>query len=729
MILRLKYKIVGLVVLAALLPVLVMSVLIFMQKDSVENIIENEMLSLTKDNLKYIAKDVSNMCKLANSRVSQEINSNLNVAEKLLNDAGGIHLQASDPITWKAVNQLNGEIKTVTLPKMFIGMDWLGQNTAFDQPTLLVDDVEKLVGDTCTVFQKMNVQGDMLRVATNVKTSDGARAISTFIPAVEPDGKPNPVINAVMSGETYRGGAFVVNAWYIAAYKPIKDKNGEIIGCLYVGIKLEAMDTIRNVIQDIVIGKTGYVAVLGGTGKKKGSYIISYKGERDGENIYDLQDSKGTFFGRDLVEMSIKNPSDISYLDYYLKNPSDPHPRKKLGASIYFEPWDWVIVATMYIDDYHDAQIKVDRSLTYLLLSVSVGGFIILIIVSIFAVFLGARIGNPVSRITEIAGCIADGNLSEAQVSLTPLVLSYGRGKDETGSMIRSFETMTKNLNSLVSQVQQSSIQLVSTATQIAASSKEQEATVSEFSASTSQIVSSSKEITSTSQQLVETMKDVAQVSKQTADLADYGQSGLNEMESTMEQLAGATTSISSKLSVINEKANNINNVVITITKVADQTNLLSLNASIEAEKAGEYGLGFSVVAREIRRLADQTAVATLDIAKMVREMQSSVSSGVMEMDKFSEEVRHGVKEVSKISSHLEKIIQQVQCLPPKFDQVTEGMKGQSEGAQQISESIMQLNEAARQTTESLREFNEATVQLNQAAQSLQKEVSIFKVG
>ncbi len=117
----------------------------------------------------------------------------------------------------------------------------------------------------------------------------------------------------------------------------------------------------------------------------------------------------------------------------------------------------------------------------------------------------------------------------------------------------------------------------------------------------------------------------------------------------------------------MNEKTGNINSVVTTITKVADQTNLLSLNAAIEAEKAGEYGLGFGVVAMEIRRLADQTAVATYDIEKMVKEMQSAVSAGVMGMDKFSEEVRRGVEEVRQVSAQLAQIIHQVQALTPRF--------------------------------------------------------------
>ena len=108
------------------------------------------------------------------------------------------------------------------------------------------------------------------------------------------------------------------------------------------------------------------------------------------------------------------------------------------------------------------------------------------------------------------------------------------------------------------------------------------------------------------------------------------------------------------------KKASGINSVVTTITKVADQTNLLSINAAIEAEKAGEAGRGFLVVAREIRRLADQTAVATLDIEQMVRQMQAAVSAGVMEMDKFREDVRGGIMQTSEISGQMGQILDQV---------------------------------------------------------------------
>lgn len=301
-------------------------------------------------------------------------------------------------------------------------------------------------------------------------------------------------------------------------------------------------------------------------------------------------------------------------------------------------------------------------------------------------------------------------------------------GNDSVSQVAAGVKTMLENLNNLVKQVQISGIQVTSSATEIAATSKEQEATVAEQAASTNQIMSTITEISATGKELLSTMDEVRKVAENTAQSAGQGQQAMVSMETTMEQMRAATESISSKLAVLSEKADNINTVVTTINRVADQTNLLSLNAAIEAEKAGEYGRGFSVVATEIRRLADQTAVATWDIEQMVKEMLSAVSAGVMSMDKFSEEVNRGVNDVAKVGSQLSHIIEQVQALLPRFETATEGMRLQAEGAEQIKESMIQLNEMAQQTAESLHQSNQSIDQLKDAARGLQEGVSIFKV-
>lgn len=301
-------------------------------------------------------------------------------------------------------------------------------------------------------------------------------------------------------------------------------------------------------------------------------------------------------------------------------------------------------------------------------------------------------------------------------------------GGDAVGQLAKGIQGMINNLNRLVGQVQQSGIQVTSSSTEIAASAKQQEATVAEQAATVNQIVATATEISATNKELVMTMDEVAEVSEKTAEAAASSQIGLASMEETMKNVVEASSSIATKLEILSEKAGNINSVVTTITKVADQTNLLSLNAAIEAEKAGEYGVGFAVVATEIRRLADQTAVATLDIEQMVKEMQSAVSAGVMSVEKFSKEVQKSVDVIQRTGAQLTQITEQVQALTPRFDSVHEGMHMQADGAEQIKQSMIQLSESAQQTVESLRQSHVAIERLNDAAHGLQGGVSIFKI-
>jgi methyl-accepting chemotaxis protein WspA len=297
---------------------------------------------------------------------------------------------------------------------------------------------------------------------------------------------------------------------------------------------------------------------------------------------------------------------------------------------------------------------------------------------------------------------------------------------DELGMLQRTFTAMRDNLGALIGEVQRSGIQVNSSATEIAATARQQRTTATEVASTTMQIGATARQISATSQELSRMMRELMGSAETMADLAGAGQQGLSRMEATISQITEATGGINSRFAALSDRAANINSVVTTISKVADQTNLLSLNAAIEAEKAGEYGRGFSVVATEIRRLADQTAISTTEIDQMIREMQSAVSAGVMGMDKFSDAVRRGVDEVNQVSGQIAEIIQHVQAITPRFETVVEGMGSQSEGAQQISDSLTQLGEASQQTADSLAQSTEAIEQLNGAARGLQSAVSRF---
>ena len=326
---------------------------------------------------------------------------------------------------------------------------------------------------------------------------------------------------------------------------------------------------------------------------------------------------------------------------------------------------------------------------------------------------------RKVGEILKVVTKAAEGDLT-GEISI--------HGEDAIGKLATGVQEMVNNLNTLVAQVQLSGIQVTSSATEIAATAKQQEATIAKQAETTNDIAATATEISATTNELSNTMDEVAEIAERTAESATHRQEELHRMESTMQNIVEAVSSIAGKFEILNEKAKNISSVVTTITKVADQTNLLSLNAAIEAEKAGEYGLGFSVVATEVRRLADQTAVATLDIEQMVKEMQAAVSSGVLSMEKFSNQVQRSADDVNVVSTQLARIIDEVQALTPRFESVQQGMHFQAQGAEQIKQAMVQLSESAQQSVDSIRHSNGAINALNNAAQILQSGVTKFRV-
>lgn len=276
----------------------------------------------------------------------------------------------------------------------------------------------------------------------------------------------------------------------------------------------------------------------------------------------------------------------------------------------------------------------------------------------------------------------------------------------------------------VVGEVSEVTVGISNTANMMAGSSRQQESMTQNFGSSSVEIAAAVRQITVTGQELLRNMMKIAQASRESAQNASEGRVGVQAIGSTMENLSSATTNVAERLSMIFEKASSINSIIDTITKVSDQTNLLSVNAAIEAEKAGESGRGFLVVAREIRRLADQTASATLDIEKMVQQMQAAVSGGVMEMDRFSEQVRRGVTTVGDVGLRLTKVIDQVSGVESSFCEVTEGMQQQAQGADQIRQAMDGLTQSASRAQDATSEFSSASESLREAIFSLRKVVS-----
>ncbi len=329
------------------------------------------------------------------------------------------------------------------------------------------------------------------------------------------------------------------------------------------------------------------------------------------------------------------------------------------------------------------------------------------------------RITRPLVMLDLASQNIACGRLNTGLPPITE--------NTEVGRLCASVRTMAQGLIALVKGIKHSTVRLVSASTQIAATSARQEEAMNGFESEVSSVAAAVAEISASARELASTMQTVNQSAVEAAGQAGKGKDSLLALEGTMRTLNNATHSMAGKLELIRQSVENISGIVGAIAEVAEQTNLLSLNASIEAEKAGEYGKGFSVVAREIRRLSDKTSVATVEIGQVAAGMDTAVEAGVAELELFTEAVSRCASEAGAIGKGLGGVIAQVTGLSPSFLRVNDGMQAQAQGAAEISEAMRRLRTGAESAAESMNQLNSATEQLREAANLLREETARFQ--
>jgi len=420
-----------------LVAALALVAVIAWQSSQYNALAQDEFGQLVESDLGHVTDGVYNMVVAQDELVQQLVNYSLNVARRELDTAGQVSL-AQDNVQWTAINQFTQQSIAVQMPKMLVGDRWLGKNTDLSIKTPVVDEIQNLVGGTATIFQRMNKGGDMLRVATNVPTVDGKRAVGTYIPASMPDGTPNPVVSTVLSGETYRGTAYVVNAWYDTAYEPIFNETGQMIGMLYVGVKQQSVESLRQAILQTQVGQTGYVYVLGSDGNDMGHYIISQKGERDGENVWETQDAEGNYIIQSIINKAVTlKPGETATMRYLWQNPGEPAPRWKIARIAYYAPWHWVIGASTYEDELAVYRSILQEGQLRMVVFSGVIGLAVALAISFLGVFIARSISNPIGHLVSVATLIAAGNLdATAQVEQ----------QDEIGELAVAFNNMTIKL-------------------------------------------------------------------------------------------------------------------------------------------------------------------------------------------------------------------------------------------------------------------------------------------
>jgi methyl-accepting chemotaxis protein len=770
----------------SVLSLAVLLVAVLLRTRQAGDLAEQECLNLSTRNLNRTLEGIHALCVTQQESLQQTVDTALKVAHKLLQEAGGFRLAAGETVEWRAVNQFTQAPRVVSLSKAMVGTTWFGQNRDPATRSLLVDDLRDLTGQTCTIFQRINEAGDMLRVCTNVKATDGRRAIGTYIPRTNPDGKPNPVVASVLEGKTYRGRAYVVNAWYITAYEPIRDKSGTVIGILYVGVPEENVPGLRKAIVNLRIAATGYAFVV----DSGGTSIVS--GARaDGARLLGSNQAGARPVLSEVCERAVRlSEGAIAEQECWTPGADGVPSAKAILRFMYFQPWDWVIATVVPEEELLEAKRHVaDQGQRSALLLAGVGGVIALLMAGL-ALVLARSITRPLGQVVSALETVAAGDL-RGRVNL--------QTSDEIGRMGAAMDRAAATFARIVGDIRGVSEGLVGSAADLAgvshallaqseemarqadhvAGRSEQMATnITTMAAAAEQMSMNVASISSASEEISVNVGTISTAGAATAhnvggvartiQEATKALTGISQEARTGSQVAGRARALADQatgtMNTLVRSAGEIGKVTEAIKMIALQTNLLALNATIEAASAGEAGKGFAVVAHEIKELANQCARAAEDIARKIEEVQGStreavhvlrgVAEIIVEIDgaagRISGAVEKETHAANDSAAKLGEASRGVENIATSIAEVSKGVTDLSRnaveaakaagdvsgnaaeaarGVQEIADNVHGVSQATKDNTASAQHVNAAADRLKGTAGELQKLVDQFQIG
>jgi methyl-accepting chemotaxis protein len=717
-------------ILGTVIPLFVFAIITFWQNSILEDFAEKESIKLSQDNLDNILKGIIQQIEIQKEEADNSINKIFNIASDIFYKSYGLKF-GQTKTTWQATNQFTNQTTTVEIPQIIVGNSVITPNKDFGIPSPFVDKITQLADVYATIFVKMNEAGDMLRVATTVKNSEGKRGIGTYIPAINPDGQPNPVIKTIMSGNRYVGRAVVLNQYLTTAYEPIKDNNGKIVGMLFVGRPTDTK-TLRSNIISQKIGKTGYVYVI----DSKGKYIISKDGARDGEDISNQTDANGNYFIKEIISSAIAlKDGEIITKRYFWQNPGEPQKYEKFVRIAYYKHWDWIIGAGTSIDEFKESAIKIyhtSKNIMYVLIALMLffAAFAI-----IFWFIMAKSISSPVVNATNILKDIAEG---EGDLTKRLNINS----KDEIGELAKYFNLFVDKLKNNIVNIANYTQTLSSSSEELSAVSTQISANAEEMSAQSNTVAAAAEESTANINNISAGAEELSSSINMVATAIEEMSASINEVakncqkESKIAQEANGEANQSQQLvEKLGESAKQIGKIVDVINNIADQTNLLALNATIEAASAGDAGKGFAVVANEVKELAKQTAQATEEISRQIEEMQTNTENSIKAITKITKIIddvntisQTIVSAVEEQSATINEIAKNMNGASNASSEIAKNVSESAKGLTEVSKNIAGVNAAAKNTAEGVTQIKTSAAELAKLAANLEKIVKQFKV-
>ncbi|MDR7278408.1 methyl-accepting chemotaxis protein [Catenuloplanes atrovinosus] len=677
------------------------------ESNSFQETTEESVNTLTQDDLNHVSAGITRLVKASGDTVQNQVNANMTTANTVLANSGGMSLDGGQTVSWNAINQVDQKTTAVSLPRVEVGGEWLGQNRDLRSATPLVDDITGLIGGYVTVFQRMNEAGDLLRVATNVKAANGNRAIGTYIPAKNADGSDNAVASAIKAGNSYRGVAQVVGTWFITAYDPVKDANGRVIGSLFYGVpQAEAIQELTDTIAATTVGRNGWVSVLSAGATDRGRVIASNIEEAVGETLLDATDADGTAYVDEIISTAESLEADAgATATYQLAGTTDSAVADTRTVISYYEPYKWAIAVGGYLPDYSAALDKVEAGRSEMLTAFIAVGLILALGGGVIAYGQARRISRRVGDLTGALAGLAERDLT---VRVAP------SGGDEIARMGHALNTAVTGLRELMSEVTDASRQVSQAAGRVADVGGEL-ATASSTASSEAGVAGRtaadvSRAVSTVAAGAEEMGASISEISSNAQEAAAAGRDGVG--------LTKKAADVIDELRVSSEK---IADVVKLIASIAEQTNLLALNATIEAARAGAAGKGFAVVAGEVKELAQETARATEDVTARVSAIDADTAKAVQAIEAIT-------ATITRVNDFQNAIAAAVEEQAATTNEMARNIGEVAQGSEQIAATMNRVNDTVDTTRGAVDTSQAAASTLSGTASHLQTLVGRFRL-
>ena len=429
----------------------------------------------------------------------------------------------------------------------------------------------------------------------------------------------------------------------------------------------------------------------------------------EGQNQKDVKDARGKPLIQEIVATA---NGGGGFVDYWFPRAGQRQAEPKLGYVQLFKPWGWVIGTGIYIDDVDTAF----RGAALMLGGVSAVLIVLLILLGwrIAAGVLRQLGGEPATAVA-VMQRIADGDLS-ASVDAPP------------GSLLHSLGSMVASLRSLIQEINRSAALLVGNAEEISRASTEVSAAAGQQADATSAMAAAIEQLTVSSTHISDSARDTENDSREAMSLAGEGNGRVRQASGAIQKIAATVTDASERIRALEGRALQISSIANVIKDIAGQTNLLALNAAIEAARAGEQGRGFAVVADEVRKLAERTSTATTEIEQMIAGIQGDTEGAVGAMNEALPEVEQGVQLAQSAAESLQAIENGAGRTLERVREVAAATQEQGSASTSIAQRVEQIAQMVEETTATVRSTADNAVQLERIAQGLQAQIARFRV-